>query len=316
MTQEGGKITRLGYMRENALASQPILRPLPSRSLSPRSLSSIRKTHGFRRLFPPSLLIGLTIVVVIMVIALFAPHLAPYDFAKMMPSHRLQAPSLAHPFGTDNLGRDLFSRVLIGGRTSLFIALVTVTVAAVPGILVGLLAGMYPGRIERLASRIADAWIALPGLLLAIAMSAAFGRSMLVLALAFGLAGIPAYYRQTRAETLRIRSELYVGAARALGAPEGQILRRHIIPNVLPPLVVLLSLRVGGMLVAVSSLSFIGLGAQPPDPEWGTLLADGRDYLERAGWLSLFPGLAIAVTVFGLNLVGDGLRDWLDPHSQ
>lgn len=305
MNHEGTKLTKPGYLRNDELASRVVL---PSRR-------TIRQTRPSRRPHSPGLLVGATIVSVITLIALLAPHLALYDFAKMMPSQRLQAPSLAHPFGTDLMGRDLFSRVLMGGRTSLFVAIMTVTVSAVPGIFAGLLAGMYPGKLERLASRVVDAWIALPGILLAIAMTAAFGRSMLILALAFGLAGIPTYYRQTRAETLRIRGELYVGAARALGAPEHHILRRHIVPNILPPLAVLLSLRVGGMLVAVSSLSFIGLGAQPPDPEWGALLADGRDYFEQAWWLSVFPGLAIAITVFGLNLLGDGLRDWLDPYT-
>jgi peptide/nickel transport system permease protein len=270
MNHEGAKFTKLGYVADNAFTPRLVLRRRASTAV----------VQVPRRPFTASLWVGAVIIGVVTLIALLAPHLAPYDVAKMMPTQRLQAPSLAHPFGTDLMGRDLFSRVLMGGRISTLVAVLTVTVAAVPGIFAGLLAGMYPGRLERLASRIVDAWIALPGILLAIAMTAAFGRSMLILALAFGLAGIPTYYRQTRAETLRIRGELYVRAARAMGAPEHHILLRHIIPNILPPLVVVLSLRVGGMLVAVSSLSFIGLGAQPPDPEWGALLADGRDYFE------------------------------------
>lgn len=282
---------------------------------SPRIPRPTRPRIGIRGL-PSSLIIGGMIVLVIVAAAVLAPHLTPHDMARMSPAERLQAPSLAHPFGTDPMGRDLFSRVLFGARLSLSVAVLAVTIAGVPGILLGIAAGMYPGWLENVISRVMDAWIAVPSLLLAIAMAATLGRSTLVIALALGLAGISTYYRQARAETLRARGEGYVEAARALGAPEYRVLAVHILPNVLPSLLVLLTFRTGGMLMAVSALGFIGLGAPPPEPEWGTLIADGRNYMAQAWWLTAFPGAAITLTIFGLNLLGDGLRDLLDPRCR
>ncbi|MBN2471032.1 MAG: ABC transporter permease [Anaerolineae bacterium] len=272
-----------------------------------------RPRIGGRHL-PSSLVIGGVIVLAVLLAALLAPHLTPYDMAKMNPADRLQSPSLVHPFGTDPMGRDLFSRVIFGARLSLTVAGLAVTIAGVPGILLGILAGMYPGWLENILSRVMDAWIAVPSLLLAIVMAATLGRSTLVIALALGLAGISTYYRQARAETLRARGMGYVEAARALGVRERCVIAHHILPNVLPPLLVLLAFRTGGMLMAVSALGFIGLGAPPPDPEWGTLIADGRNYIAQAWWLTAFPGAAITITVFGLNMLGDGLRDLLDPR--
>lgn len=277
----------------------------------------LRRHPRARRLgLPLPLVIGLLIVAVILLIAALAPRIAPYDMAAMSMQERLQPPSLAHPFGTDLYGRDLFSRVLYGARLSVAVALLAVLISALPGIAAGIIAGMYPGLAESAVSRLVDAWIAVPGLLLAIVMVASLGRSALVIALALGLAGIPTYYRQARAETLRVRDAQYIEAVRAAGASERYLLRHHVLPNVLPLLLVLMSLRAGGMLLAVSALSFIGLGAQPPQPEWGALLAEGRDYLEPAWWLTFFPGCAIALTVFGLNLIGDSLRDVLDPRNR
>lgn len=262
----------------------------------------------------PGLKIGIVIAASVLLLAILAPHIVPYDIAKIAPRERLEAPSLAHPFGTDLYGRDLFSRVLYGTRLSVGAAVATVLFAAVPGIALGILAGLYPGIVADIISRITDAWMAVPGLLLAIAMVASFGRSPLVLAFALGIAGIPTYYRQARIETMRVRGELFVEAARTLGAKENQVLLYHVLPHVLPLLLVLIFLRTGGMLLAFSALSFIGLGAQPPAPEWGALLAEGRDYVEQAWWLTFFPGCAIAITVFGFNLIGDAFRDVLDPR--
>ncbi len=269
-----------------------------------------------QRRYPTALVAGAVIVLALALVAALAPQLAPYDMARISPADRLQPPSWEHLFGTDAFGRDLFSRVLYGARLSLAVAVLAVAIAALPGILLGVLAGMYTGFLESLLTRLMDAWIAVPSLLLAVVMAAALGRSTLVLALALGLVGISTYYRQARAETLLVRGALYVEAARALGCPELHTLRHHVLPNVLPSLLVLVSLRIGAMLLAVSALGFIGLGAPPPEPEWGALMAEGRDYLRQAWWLTFFPGLAIALTTFGLNLLGDGLRDALDPrHS-
>lgn len=276
---------------------------------------SLPNVHRPKRM-TRTLLWGVTLAGIIGVLAFFSASIAPYDYAKMAPADRLQGPSLQHFFGTDIYGRDLFSRVLVGARLSLTVAGIAVGLAAAPGILLGIVSGMNPGWFSNGFSRVMDAWMAVPGLLLAIAFTAAFGRSTFVLAMALGLIGIPTYYRQARAETLTIQNELFVDAARSLGAKQFHILLRHVLPNVLPTLTVLITLRVGSILLAVSGLSFIGLGAQPPEPEWGALLAEGRDYAQQAWWLTFFPGAAIAATVFALNLLGDGLRDLLDPNLQ
>lgn len=278
--------------------------------------TDVRLTLGPRRRFTTSFLMGGAVLALLVVLALLAPVIAPYDPLKIAPVDRLQAPSWEHFFGTDAFGRDLFSRVLVGARSSLAVSVLAVVLAAVPGILFGVWAGMNPGLLEGFFTRVMDAWIAVPGLLLAIVMTAALGRSMLVLAVALGLVGISTYYRQARVETLRVNSTQYVEAARSLGGREWHIILYHVLPNVLPALLVLISIRIAGLLLAVGALGFIGLGVPPPTPEWGSLMAEGRDYLRQAWWLTLYPGLAIAVTVFNLNLVGDGLRDVLDPRQK
>lgn len=286
----------------------------PQRKLTLREMTGqIRQIE--RRRFPVGLVAGGVFVLALVVVALAAPHIVPYDIARISPADRLQAPSAAHLFGTDAFGRDLFSRVLYGTRFSLTVAALAVFVAAVPGIMLGVLAGMKPGLVEGILTRLMDAWMAVPSLLLAIVMAATLGRSVVVLGVALGLAGIPTYYRQSRAETLRVSGAQYVDAARSLGGREEHIILRHVLPNVMPSLLVLISLRVGGLLLAVGALGFIGLGVQQPDPEWGALMAEGRDYLRQAWWLTFFPGIAIAVTTFSLNLLGDGLRDFLDPRE-
>jgi len=267
-----------------------------------------------RRRYPTALLAGGGMVLLLVLVMLLAPLMAPYDMTKIAPADRLQPPGWQHIFGTDAFGRDLFSRVVYGSRVSIAVAVLTVAIAALPGIALGTLAGMYT-PVDRILTRLMDAWLAVPGLLLAIVMVAAFGRSVAVLALALGLIGLPTYYRQTRAETLRVRGTLYVEAARSLGCREWHLLLHHVLPNTLPALLVLISLRVGGMLLAIGALGFIGLGVQPPTPEWGALMAEGRDYLRQAWWLSFFPGSAIAITVYAFNLLGDGLRDMLDPGT-
>lgn len=293
------------------------LRLIERRPLRSRAQPTIpARALPLRRWFSAQLTAGLILCLLIVGAAVFADHLTPYDMAAMNPAATLAPPSAAHPFGTDLFGRDLFSRIIYGSRLSLMVAVTAVGVAAVPGLLLGMLAGMYPGLISNFLSFLLDAWMAIPGLLVAIALAAAFGRTTMVLALALGIASIPFYYRQARTETLRIHSQLYIEAAEALGAHKRHTLAAHVLPNVLPTLVVLVTIRAGGMLLAVSAFSFIGLGAQPPEPEWGALLADGRDYAQLAWWLTMFPGLAIALTVFSLNLLGDGLRDLLDPQQR
>ncbi len=246
--------------------------------------------------------------------ALLAPVLAPSAPDLVQPALRLKPPSSAHPFGTDAFGRDQFARVLYGARLALLSSVLPMLLAAVPGTLLGLIAGYRKGRLEQLLSRLIDVWLAFPGLLLAIVLVARLGPSLNTTVLALGVVGVPWYYRLVRGGTLCECEALYVEAARSVGASSARILLRHILPNLAGSVVVLCSLRLGTVLLAAGGLSFIGLGAQPPTPEWGALLNSGREYMEVAWWLPLFPGLALTWTVMGYNLLGDGLRDLLAPY--
>jgi peptide/nickel transport system permease protein len=291
-----------------AVTSKPLVKTIPRVECKPLRLPQHERRTS------PLLVVGGALTALMVLVAFAAPYLTPYDPAAMTPIAKLQAPSMQHVFGTDIYGRDLFSRVVYGARLSLGVTIASVALGAVPGTLLGILFGMRRGLAESIFTQVMDAWLALPPLLLALVMAATFGRSLLTLTLALGLAGIPSYYRMTRAETLRLRGELFVHASESLGAGRWHLLVHHLLPNALPYLLVLVGLRLGRMLLAVSALSFIGLGTPPPSPEWGALLAEGRDYMHLAWWLTVFPGLSIALTVFGFNLLSDGLRDWLDPH--
>jgi ABC-type dipeptide/oligopeptide/nickel transport system permease subunit len=262
-----------------------------------------------------NLLVGGLLVGGLLLTALFAPLLAQADPYAIAPTMRLLPPSLAHPFGTDALGRDLFTRVVYGARTALQMNVPAVLLASLPGIGLGLLAGYYGRTLDQVVSRLMDAWLAFPGLLLAVVMVARLGPSLSTTVIALGVVGIPGYYRLTRNGTLSARQAPYIEAAQALGLGDARIMLRHILPNLASPLVVLATLRLGTVLLAGGALSFIGLGAQPPTAEWGALLAAGRDNMDRAWWLAFFPGLAITASVMGFNLLGDGLRDSLT-HEQ
>ncbi|NTV63333.1 MAG: ABC transporter permease [Oscillochloris sp.] len=275
--------------------------------------SAPRRQRRWGRVWRPNLLIGGALVLLLILAALLAPRLTSYPPDQMKSTICLQAPSLAHPFGTDKFGRDMFSRVLYGSRIALQMSLLSVLLAAVPGIWLGLLAGYYRGWAEQILSRLMDAWISFPGLLLAIVLVARLGPSLNTTVIALGIVGIPPFYRITRSGTISTRQMLYVEAAQALGLGNWRILLRHILPNLASPLIVLLTQRLGTMLLAAGGLSFIGLGAQPPLPEWGALLASGRDYLDTAWWLAFAPGMAFTLSVMGFNLLGDGLRDTLAP---
>lgn len=259
----------------------------------------------------PNLLAGAFLIGILLAAAILAPVLAPSPPDQIQAEARLLAPSLDHPFGTDKLGRDLFSQVLYGARIALRMSVLSTLCAALPGIVLGLLAGYYRGWLDNLLSRVMEVWLAFPGLLLAVVLVARMGPSLTTTVIALGIVGVPAFYRLVRNSTLSARHALYVEAAQTLGFGDGRILLRHILPNLASPIIVLTTLRLGSMLLAGSGLSFIGLGAQPPDPEWGTLLAAGRGSMDHAWWQALFPGLAIAASVMGFNLLGDGLRDLL-----
>jgi peptide/nickel transport system permease protein len=256
---------------------------------------------------------GAAIVCVTLLAAVIGPAIADVDPAFQNLPLRLEGPSLSHWFGLDELGRDILARLLAGARISLLVGAVVVGISATVGTLLGSIAGYYGGIIDDLMSRVSDILMAFPGLLLAIAVVAVLGPSLTNVVLALTVIGWVGYARVVRGQVLRVRELEYVQAARALGATTPRILVRHIVPATLPALIVQATLGMGGAILAEASLSFLGLGVQPPTPSWGTMLNYGRSHVLDAPHLTIFPGLAIAVLVLGFNFLGDGLRDVLDP---
>lgn len=259
-------------------------------------------------------LVGLGIIGSFVLGALFAPLLAPLDPVEPHFDLRLQSPSRGFPLGTDSFGRDVFSRLLHGSQISLTVGIIAVAIGFVLGTPLGLVAGFFGRRIDDIIMRLIDVWLAFPGLLLAIGIVAVLGSGLQNVMLAVGIAGVPGLARLVRASVLSVKENLYVEAARAVGGSDWHILRSHITPNVLPPLVVLVTLRLATAILTGVGLSFLGLGVQPPTPEWGAMVAEGRAYLREAWWVSTFPGMATFLVVMGFNLLGDGLRDTLDPR--
>jgi peptide/nickel transport system permease protein len=257
--------------------------------------------------------VGFVIVSIAVLAALFGPVLTPYDAAAQDLARRLEAPSLAHPFGLDELGRDILARILSGAQISLLVGLAVVSVSSVLGMLVGSVAGYFGGRVDDVISRIIDVLMAFPGILLAIALVAVLGPSLTNVVIALSVIGWVGYARLVRGQALRAREFDFVQAARALGAGSRRIVIRHILPTALPAVVVQATLGMAGAIIAEAALSFLGLGVQPPTPSWGTMLDAGRSHLFDAPHLTIFPGLAIAVLVLGFNFLGDGLRDRVDP---
>ena len=249
-----------------------------------------------------------------LLLALVGPSLAPFDPARQELAARLSSPSFAHPFGLDELGRDILARVLAGARISFLVGITVVTVSSVVGTLLGAVAGYLGGRVDDVISRVIDVLLAFPGLLLAIALVAVLGPSLSNVLIALTLIGWVGYARLVRGQVLRARELDYVQAARALGASTMRILCRHIIPSAIPAVIVQATLGMAGAVIGEASLSFLGLGVQPPTPSWGTMLNGGRAHILDAPHLTLFPGLAIAALVLGFNFLGDGLRDRIDPR--
>jgi peptide/nickel transport system permease protein len=276
---------------------------------------AIRKSRSaLRRLVRhKSAVLGLSIIVVLILVALLAPLVAPYDPIKISRDV-MQAPSRAHLMGTDNLGRDVFSRVVYGARVSLQMGFIAVAIAASIGTLIGVIAGSYGGIVDGFFMRLIDALMALPGILLALTVAATLGPGLYNAMIAVGVAWIPSFARIVRSSVLQIKETTYVEAARASGASDMRIIFRHILPNTLAAIMVLASLGVATAILVGAALSFLGVGASPPTAEWGIMLSDGRPFMRSAWWIMAFPGLAITVTVLGANLVGDGLRDVLDPR--
>jgi peptide/nickel transport system permease protein len=257
--------------------------------------------------------VGLIIVGIAIVAALAGPLLTPYDPAAQELARRLEGPSLAHPFGLDELGRDILARILSGARISLMVGLAVVSVSSFAGMFFGSIAGYFGGRVDDVISRVIDVLMAFPGILLAIALVAVLGPSLTNVVLALSVIGWVGYARLVRGQALRAREFEYVQAARALGASARRIVVRHVLPTALPAVVVQATLGMAGAIIAEAALSFLGLGVQPPTPSWGTMLDAGRSHLFDAPHLTVFPGLAIATLVLGFNFLGDGLRDRIDP---
>jgi peptide/nickel transport system permease protein len=267
-----------------------------------------------RTLRNPLTLAGLLIISLLVVLAFVAPAIAPYDPLKTNTLQRLQPPSDAHVFGTDQLGRDLFSRVLYGTRISLRIAILTAVVALAIGGPLGIVSGYFKGRLDLLLMRVTDMFMAFPRLILAMAIAAALRPTLENVVIAISLAAWPAYARLARSVAMALREENYIEAARGLGASQSRILARHVLPGVVSPVVIQVSLDMGNILLTAAGLGFIGFGAQPPTPEWGLMISEGRNYITSQWWLSTFPGIAISLVVLGFNLLGDGIRDVLDPR--
>ncbi|HUH92479.1 MAG TPA: ABC transporter permease [Casimicrobiaceae bacterium] len=261
-------------------------------------------------------MVGLGVVVFFIAVALLAPVLAPYDPIATSWSAVRKAPSATHWLGTDEIGRDVLSRVIFGSRASLLAGVVSVSIALAFGVPIGLAAGYLGGWIDALISRMTDAMLACPFLILAIALAAFLGPSLTNAMIAIGISATPIFIRLTRASVLQVKVEDYVEAARAVGNSPLRIALRHILPNVVPPLIVQATLAVAAAIIAEAALSFLGLGQQPPAPSWGSMLNTAKNYIDNAPWMAVWPGLSIFVIVLSFNLLGDGLRDAFDPKSR
>jgi peptide/nickel transport system permease protein len=264
----------------------------------------------------PRTTIGAVVLVVIFLAAIFADQISPYPPNQQFLRNRLQPPSAEHWLGTDHFGRDVMSRIIHGGRVSLQVGFISVAIALAVGGLMGLVAAFYGGWIDTASSWVVDVLLALPAFLLALAIVAALGPSLLNVMIAVGIANIPQFARITRSAVLTVREMDYVTAAQAVGSRDMRIMFKHVVPNALGPIIVQVTLSLAGAILAAAGLSFLGLGAQPPTAEWGSMLNSARPYIRDAHWAVTFPGLAIVFTVLALNMVGDGLRDALDPRRR
>jgi len=275
--------------------------------------SEIRYSLYLIRMHPLALA-GMAIILGLTAVAILAQWVTPYDPLSVALSEKLLPPSLEHIFGTDDLGRDIFSRVIAGSRISLRVAITVVAFAFTLGTTLGVIAGFYGGATDEVIMRTTDTFLSIPSLVLALVIAAALGPSLYNLMLSICVTWWPWYTRLVRGETLSVREKQYTESARMVGVSDFRLLFRHILPNCLAPVIVNASMDMGFVILTAAGLSFIGLGAQPPMPEWGAMLSLGRGYLREAWWVATFPGLAILVTVLGFNLLGDGLRDILDPR--
>jgi peptide/nickel transport system permease protein len=287
-------------------AASAVTRPVPAGPWR-RAWRRLRRRRGA--------MFGLTVVLGFALLALLAAWIVPQDPIATSWSAIRQAPSTAHWFGTDDIGRDVFARVVWGTQASMLAGVVSVSISLALGVPLGLAAGFFGGAVDMLISRLADAFLACPFLILAIALAAFLGPSLANAMIAIGVSATPVFVRLTRAQVQNVKVEDYIEAARALGNPPWRIALRHVLPNIVAPLIVQATLAVAGAVIAEASLSFLGLGQQPPAPSWGSMLNSAKNYVDNAPWMAVWPGLAIFMLVLAFNLLGDGLRDALDPRQ-
>ena len=259
-------------------------------------------------------MISMWFIIFLILCAALAPLIAPYDYAKQDLANKFVMPCLSHPLGTDNFGRDLLSRLIYGGRISLLVSFFSVIISVGIAVILGVTVGYFGGMYDNLVMRILDIFMAIPGMMLAISISAALGPGLVNTAIAISIGGIPPFARQLRASVMLVREEEYVEASHAFGASDWRIMFKHILPNTLAPIIVQISLRLGDNILSIAGLSFIGLGVQPPTPEWGNILSSGREYISTYWPLITFPGILIGLAMLAFNLFGDGLRDAMDPR--
>ena len=281
-------------------------------------ISKRKSESNFRRVlrqlsYNRGAMIGAAILLIEVILAILAPWIAPYDYNKIDILNAMQGPSAAHWFGTDDMGRDILSRILIGSRYSLSLSILAVLFGLLLGCVVGSIAGYFGGKVDNIIMRVLDIIQSLPSMVLVIVLSAVLGSGFFNTILALSIGGIPGSARLLRAQMLKVRENEYIEAARSINCSKFRIVVKHLLPNSFSPMIVSSTMGVASMLVSAAGLSFLGLGVQPPAPEWGAILSSSRQFIRNSPYMALFPGLAIAITVLSLNMMGDGLRDALDP---
>lgn len=260
--------------------------------------------------------VALVFVLLMIIAAIFCDYLTPYDYAKQDLSQKLLRPSLQHLCGTDNFGRDIFTRILRGTRVSLLVSLMGVAMSTVAAVILGTVSGYYGGTVDNVIMRIMDILIAIPGLLLSMTVSAALGTGLVKTAIAMAIPGVAQLTRQLRSSVMMLKDSEYIEASHAFGGSNFHIMLKHVLPNCLSPLIVQITLSLGSSIMCISGLSFLGLGVQPPTPEWGNMVAAGQEFIRTAPHMALYPGLAVMLAMLAFNLLGDGLRDALDPRMK
>ncbi|MDN5351886.1 MAG: peptide/nickel transport system permease protein [Clostridiales bacterium] len=288
---------------------------MSEKTIEIRHKSSGMMRDAFKRLMRnKAAVLGLVIILILILSAIFANVVAPFSYDEQNLRQRFLAPSPEHWFGTDEYGRDIFSRILYGSRTSLMVGAISVTISSGIGTLLGAISGYYGNRVDNIIMRFIDIMLAIPNILLAISIAATLGPGIVNVMIAVGISSVPGYARLVRASVMSLRDQEFIEAARSIGANDFRIIMKHILPNCMAPIIVQATMSIAIAILSAAALSFLGLGVQPPMPEWGSMLSNGRAYIRDYWWVVTFPGVAIMATVFAFNLFGDGLRDALDPR--